>query len=497
MRTSYSIKNTITQFIVNIINILFLFIGQSIFIKILGIEYSGLNGLFSNILTILNLFELGISSTITYNLYKYISNNDYDTIKSIMFFYKKAYNYIAILVFIVGLLFIPFIKIDMNINIYLVYFLFLLSTISTYILSYKRNLLIANQKNFIINIIHIIYIIILNIIQILILYFSHNYYLYLGIKIICIILENIVINMVVNRLYPYILDTNIKELDKDIKDSIINRIKALVIHKTSAAVTNGTDNILISIFLGITTVGLYTSYNYIITSVKRIFGNIVSSITPSIGNLLIEENFEKNFIIFKKIRFLNYWISVFTSISILLLTEPFIKLWIGDYLLPRLVLIVLVINYFQTMMRTVYGSFKDAAGIWVEDKYIPLLQLSINLVSSIVLVKLIGLSGVFIGTILSSFVLWFYSYPKYVYINLFNRRVSEYIKDFICHIVLFFLIGFVCYILNLFSINIIISLLICIFIPNIILFLIYRNTDEFKYYVKLFRKYMLSNKIGR
>ena len=135
MRTNYSIKNSITQFMVNIVNIIFLFIGQTFFIKILGIEYNGLNGLFSNILTILNLFELGISTTITYNLYKYISNNDYETIKSIMFFYKKSYNFIAILVFIVGLIFMPFISyINMNVNIYLVYLLFLISTVSSYIL---------------------------------------------------------------------------------------------------------------------------------------------------------------------------------------------------------------------------------------------------------------------------------------------------------------------------------------------------------------------------
>lgn len=486
MRTIYSIKTSLTQFIVNIINIIFLFIGQTFFIKILGIDYNGLNGLFNNVLTILNLFELGVGSAITYNLYKYVSNNDYETIKSIMFFYKKAYNYIALLVFIVGLLFIPFINhIDMDINIYLVYLLFLLSTVATYILSYKRNLLVACQKNYIINIVNIMYIIILNIIQIIILYITRNYYLYLIIKIACTVLENAIINILTNRLYPYILEKNIKPLKKDIKDSIINRVKALIIHKTSSAVTNGTDNILISIFLGITTVGLYTNYNYILTSVKKLFGNIISTLTPSIGNLLIENNKEKNYQTFKKIRFLNFWMTTFTSICILLLTEPFIKIWIGDYILPRIVLIVLIFNYYQTMMKITYSTFKDAAGIWVEDKYIPILQIFINLISSIVLVKMIGLSGIFIGTILSSLVLWFYSYPKYVYKNLFDRKIELYIKETITHTLIFILIISISYMINIYSNNIFVSLLISIALPNIILFIIYRNKEEFKYYKKI------------
>lgn len=494
MRTEYSIKNSLTQFITNIITILFLFIGQTIFIKILGVEYSGLNGLFTNILTVLNLFELGIGSSITYNLYKYVKEDNKETIKSIMYFYKKSYNYIAILTLIIGLSITSFTKyivkdITVDINIYLIYILFLLTTVSTYILSYKRNLIIANQKNYIINIIQITYIIILNIIQILILFITKNYYLYLIIKIICILIENVTINIKANKLYPFLKEKNIKPIKKEIKDNIINRVKALIIHKTSGAVTNGTDNILISAFLGITTTGLYTSYNYIITSVKKLFGNIIQTTTPSIGNLLTENDKEKNYQTFKKIRFLNYWITIFTSTSLLLITEPFIKIWLGkNYILPSTVLIVLVINYFQTMMRTSYSTFKDAAGIWIEDKYIPILQLSINLISSIILLKIIGLPGVFIGTILSSLVLWCYSYPKFVYKKLFNRQIKNYIKETITHIIIFIFIISLSFTLNKYSNNIIFSIIISITIPNIILLIIYRKNEEFKYYKNLILK---------
>ena len=494
MRTNYSVKNFILQFITNITTVIFLFASQTIFIKLLGVEYNGLNGLFTNILTILNLFELGIGSSITYNLYKYTKNNDEENIKSIMSFYRKAYNYICILVLFIGLLFIPFLKyivkdITIDINILFVYLLFVITTISSYLFSYKRSIIVANQKNYIINIIEIIYIIILNTLQILILWFTKNYYLYLIIKILCILIENIIINIKASKMYPYLLDKNIKSIDPKIKESIVSRVKALVIHKTSGAVTNGTDNILISAFLGITTTGLYTSYNYIISSVKKLFGNIIQATTSSIGNLLTENNYEKNYETFKKIRFLNLWIAIFTSTCLLLITQPFVKLWLGKkYLLDISVLIVLVINYFQTMMRSTYATFKDAAGIWIEDKYIPILQLSINIISSIILLKLFGLKGVFIGTILSSLVLWFYSYPFLVYKKLFNKSIKSYIKDFISHILLFVIILGISFSIYLYKESIVISLIVSIIIPNILLFIIYRNKAEFKYYKSLIKK---------
>lgn len=494
MRTIYSIKNSITQFINNIIAFIILFISQSIFIKILGIEYNGLNGIFNNILTILNLFELGISSSITYILYKYIKNNDEETIKSIMFFYKKAYKFISAFIFIMGLLVTPFLKyiikqITIDINIYIVYIIFLINTVSTYFIAYKRNLLYASQRKYIINIINIIFTIILNIVQITIIYITKNYYLYLIIKIICIVLENIVISLKVNKEYPYILEKNIKPLNKKIKDNIINRVKALIIHRTAGSISNAIDNILISIYFGITISGIFTNYNYIITTIKTFFSNIILSAGASIGNLLIENNKEKNYQTFKKISFLNYWITVFTSTCLLLLTEPFITLWIGrEYLLDRLVLIILVINYFQLMLRTSYSVFKDAAGIWIEDKYLPIIQCSSNLILSIIFINIIGISGVFIGTILSSNIVWFYSYPKYVYKKLFNKTNKEYLSFITKRLLIFTVIESISYIINIYSKNIITSFIITIIVPNFILFIIYKKTYEFNYYKKLLIK---------
>ena len=500
MRTEYSIKNSITSFISNIVTFVLLFVSQTIFIKVFGVEYNGLSGLFSNILTLLNLFELGISSSITYNLYKYTKEKDIETIKSIMRFYKKAYNYVSVIITIVGLLFIPFLKHIVNdmtadINIYFVYLFFLINTVSTYLISYKRNLLNAYQRSYIINIIHIICTFLVNLLQILVIYITKNYYLYLMVKILCIILENLIISYKVNRDYPYMLDKNIKHLETKTKKNISDRIKALFVHRMSFVITNGTDNIIISTFIGIKVLGIYTNYFYIIKMVKTLLVNTITSITASVGNLLLENDYEKNYSTFRKTNFLFLWLAIFTSTCLLLLINPFITIWLGkEFLLDRFVLIILVINYFQTVIRYSYSIFKDGAGIWIEDKYVAIIQAILNVFFSILLVKIIGLAGVFMGTIISSLVLWLYTYPKFVYKRLFNKNLAAYLNHILIDLLLFVIINLISYGVNIYSTNIFISFIICLIVPNIILYIIFNNTDEFIYYKKLLIK-MIRKKI--
>lgn len=507
MRTSNSMKNSTTSMICYIISIVVGFISQSIFIKILGAEYLGLNGLFSNILTMLSLFELGIGSAIIYNLYKPIAEGQKEQVKSLMKFYKKAYNIIAILVMVGGLLVLPFLKnivgeVTVDINIYLVYILYLLSTVSSYIISYKRSLIYANQQNYIINIVHMGYLLIINISKLVALYLTKNYYIYLIIMIIGQILENIIISIIANKVYPYLLDKNVKPLDKKTEQDIFSRVKALILHKIATVIVNGTDNIIISYFFGVVTVGLYSSYTLIISPINNLFGQFISSTSPSVGNLIATESKEKCYQVFKKMRFLNFWLACFSGICLLVIIQPFIIVWIGEkYLLSMLVVSTVVFNYFQKMMRNTYMAFKDSAGIWREDKFVPLIESLLNIVFSIICLKIFGLAGVFMGTIISGLALWCYSYPKYVYKKLFHRSYIDYIKETLGYIILFILLATLTYeISTLFIVSntylqVLINTLIAIIIPNIILLILFRKTDNFQYFLELIKK--LFSKITR
>ena len=331
--------------------------------------------------------------------------------------------------------------------------------------------------------------------QLVFLYFTKNYYIYLIIKIICQLLENIIINFIADKMYPFLKEKNSEKLEKNVEKNIFTKVKALFFHKIGNVIVSGTDNIIISSFLSVVDVGLYSNYFIIINAVNTLFSQIISSTTASVGNMLILEDTEKRFGTFKKIRFLNFWLACFGGVAILTIIQPFIKLWIGEeYLLPLFTVIVLVINFYQKMMRRTYGSFKDAAGIWVEDKYVPLIEAFLNIVFSITLVKVFDMAGVFLGTIISGLTLWIYSYPKYVYKKLFNRSYRNYMIETVGYLVLFSIILTITYCVSLlfvFSNNfvqVLVNSIISLIIPNFLIILIFRNTENFKYFLELIKK---------
>ncbi len=501
MNVKESFKNSISSFIGYIVAVVIGFIAQAIFIKILGTEYLGLNGLFTNIISMLGIVELGVGSAIIYNLYKPMEKGDKETVKSLMAFYKKAYNVIAVVVLFIGLILIPFLpsiidysKVTININITLVYVLFLIDIVCSYLLSYKRSILYADEKSYIINLLHMTYLIALNFVQLFFLYLTKNYYLYLIIKIIMRILENVAITSIVDKHYSYV-NEEAESLDKKISDDILKKIKALFFHKIGGFIISGTDNIVISKYLGLMAVGLYANYYLVISSLNSLFGQVINALTPSIGHMLVKEDKEKSYNVFKKIRFLNFWIATFSGVGLLIVMDPFIKIWLGEkYLLNKLVLYVLVFNYYQKMMRYTYSDFKEAAGIYYEDRFVPLVESTMNIVFSIIFVKIMGLPGVFLGTIISGLALWCYSYPKYVYKKLFNRNYFNYFIETISYIILFILIAFISnYITNKIIVTsnflqVIINILIALIIPNIIIIVLFNKTENFKYFENLFKK---------
>lgn len=500
MRTKKASINMIVAFIANIITILIGFIAQAFFLHILGAEYLGINGLFTNIVSMLGIVELGIGSAIIYHLYKPLASNDRNTIKLLMRFYKKAYYLIALIIFILSMFLIPFLpffikEVTIDVNIVGIYLLFVLDIIFSYLLSYKRSILYADQKNYIISLVHIFYLIVLNVLQILILYFTKDYYLYLIIKVFMRLIENILIAIIVNKKYSYLKERVEGTLEKEVVSDIYQKIKSLFFHKIGSFVISGTDNIIISKFLGLVTVGLYSNYYMVISALQTLFSQVLTALTPSVGNLLIEEDHKKSYDVFRKIRFINFWISCVVGVGIFVVMDSLITVWIGkSYLLSIFVLFVLVINFYQAMMRSSYTVFKEAAGIFYEDRYVPLIEALINIIFSIILVKVLHLAGVFIATFISSLALWGYSYPKYVYKKLFQRDYKSYIKESFAYLCLFLMIMVLTYEISILwvpagtIIALVYKTLLVLLIPNIILFILFHKTDNFIYILNYIKK---------
>lgn len=496
MRIKSSILNLSYAIAGQCLGLLVSFFARIAFIQVLGTEYLGLNGLFANLLSILSLLELGVGSAITFSLYKPLAENDTEKVKSLMKLYKKAYISIGTLILVFGVSFIPFLELFIKSipdipHLQFIFLLFLIDSAISYFYSYKRTLIITDQKRYIATIYRYSFFILLNIVQILVLYLTHNYILFLLCQIIATFAENIVVSKKADKLYPYLLEKDIKKIDKETLNQIIKNVRAMTAHKIGGVVINSTDNLIISKYVGLVGVGLYSNYLLIISALNIIIMQVFTSITASVGNLGATETDDKKKFIFNIVFFMNFWIYGFVSICLVALLNPFISLWIGrDFVLDTEVAMAIIVNFYLTGMRQGVLTFRDALGIYWYDRYKPILESMINLVVSLILVKELGMLGVFIGTMISTVTTSLWVEPYVLYKYGFKSSVLSYFKRYI----LYSMVTIVSCIMtvsvtNIFNnanfINFIIQLVICIVVPNGLFFLLFHRTNEFKYLYNL------------
>lgn len=498
MRVSHSIRNIITALIGQVLGIILSFIGRMVFINVLGTEYLGVNGLFTNLLSILCLAEMGVGAAIIYSLYKPLATKNTREIKALMHFYEVAYRIIGSTIFLLGIGVVPFlnyiIKDQPDIpHLTLIYLLFLINTVSSYFFAYKRSLIIADQKNYITTIYRYGFYILLNIIQIAILIGTKNFILFLIVQIITTILENLMVARRADKMYPFLREGEKVKLDKVSRQKITKNIRAMMCHRIGGVVVNGTDNILISSFVGLAWVGLYSNYYLIINAINIIVGQIFSAVTASVGNLNALESKKKSYRIYKCSLFANFWIAGFCSISLWILFNPFINLWIGEkYLFESILVLILVINFYITMVRKTTLVYKDAMGLFWYDRYKPLFEAIINIVVSVLLAPQLGIAGVFIGTFVSTITTSFWVEPYILYKYGFEMKVRDYFYRYMKYTVIILVTGVITHqMCTVFTGVTWMSLFgratICLIVPNLIFLGCFYRTDEFEYFWKLFQ----------
>lgn len=498
-RKRKSLKNIIFALFSNVfIYCLSLFTSKIIKEK-LGLEILGLNGVLSNVISILSVSEMGIGSAITFALYKPLVNNDEEAIKSLMQFYKKAYRIIAFIVFVIGgclLHFVPYFAGETTLSnkyIYLVYSLFLINSIISYLLVYKRTLIVADQKNYIISTITLISTYILKLGQLLIVFFTSSYVLYLLIQIFVTLCYNITISFICNKLYPY-LQTNAQKLPKEIFTMVLQKIKAMFFHTIGSVVVTGTDNILISFFCGIEIAGKYTSYYSVIIILTNILYMIFDNIRDSVGNFLVTETTDDKYRLFKRLYFVNQSIVTIFSICTVFLITPFITVWLGsDVVLDNSVVLAIVISFYLNKNNIFISDMRSAAGLFEKDKYVPVIESIVNLVASILLAKQFGLIGIILGTIISTIIGPFWVKPLIVYKYIFDNKLKSffllYLTYFIRAIGLYFITYYFVNKICIFPITSMILFFIKAFIlfmfVSTIWFISFCYKDEEKYFISL------------
>jgi len=462
-----------------------------IFVRTLKAEYLGLNGLFTNMLSVLLLVELGVGEAIIYSMYKPLSEGNKKKLKALLSLYKKIYVSIGFFILIFGTLVTPFlgsfIK-DMPIidNIKLIYILYVINTGVSYFFSYKRSLLIADQKKYIESFYRYSLSLLRNICQIIILIYLKSFILYLIIQLVFTLIENILISRIVDRQYSYIREKNEEILNQDDKNLIIKNVKALIFHKFGGIIVMGTDNILISKFIGIIEVGLYSNYLLITSSLNQLIGMIFQSITASIGNLGVTENSEKRLEIFNVIDFAGFWIYAFSSISLAILFNSFLFHWIGEeYLFDNKIVLLIVLNFYINGRRRSVLTFRDAFGLFWYDRHKPILESLVKITTSLIFVQFYGLKGIIISSIISNIFVCMWIEPFFLFKYGFQTSSRRYFFKYMESFLIFILIGSITWIVSsLISEPTLISftykIIVCTVIPNILLLLIYRKSNEIR-----------------
>jgi O-antigen/teichoic acid export membrane protein len=491
MRVKNALLNYSTGVGVSLISIILNFISRTVFVNFLGIEYLGINGLMMNVISMLSFAELGIGTAITFSLYKPIADNDIHKISLLMRFYRKTYHIIGVTVFVIGLVLMLFIdkiikgSADIE-NLKIIFLIYLFNTSVSYFMTYKVTLVTASQKAYSLATTNLIFNIIIVTSQITIMIITQNFIFYLLSNLLIMILKTIYINFKVTNMYPYLKNKLKDKLDREEINKISSNVKAMIYHKIGDYCINGTDNIIISAFVSINAVGIYSNYAMVITSVNALIVIFFDSISSSMGNLIATETDEKKLDVFKIVNFIGFWIFGIVSVSFYSLLNPLIELWLGEkYLISQDILLIVILNFYLTGMRVPVGMVKSTAGLYQVDKFSPIYQSVINLVLSIIFVQKMGLMGVFLGTLISSIAIPCWQRPFLLYKYLFKTSSRQYFKDYFKYLLT--VVGgtiITSFVINkpFFEsviLNFIFGILICLLLPNLIFILIFHKSSEF------------------
>ena len=506
-RTSKSIKNIIISIICQILMTLIGFISRKVFLIFLDAEYLGLNGLFSSVLTVLSLAELGIGPAMIFSLYRPLADGDIQVCRSLMRIYRKTYAAIGVIILIVGGILSPFVKnliseVPEQINrLEIIFLLFVVETSISYLFSYKRSIITASQFHYKIDAVHTAAYFLRNCLQILVLVFFRNYYVFLVVQIGSTVLENITLSLWVDKYFPWLsLNKPVNELPKKVRIEIVRNVKAMVFHKIGGIVIDTIDNFLISKFFGLLFLGFYSNYLLVINAVHKLTASFFTAISASIGDFGARKNKEDSYRLYKKISFLNFWMAAFCTVCVFVLLPPFIQLWLGEkFVISQNIFVVIAINFYITCMRRTNLVFKESYGFPWADRYKPLVAAVVNLWISILLATKYGVIGVLIGTTITQLtvVVWVEAYV--VYKNIFQMQITDFLKKYLYMAIitcgLCLITDLICSLLPMYIwIGFIIACTICVLLPNIIIIVLYRKTDEFVYIVSIIKNRVLKVK---
>lgn len=492
-RTSNATRNIKWGFYNKIVAVIFPFITRTVMIYVMGVQYVGLSSLFSSILQVLSFTELGIGSALVFSMYKPIEEQSVDKICALLNFYKRAYQIIGTIILFVGLTLLPFLKylvadeVPKGINLQYLFGIYLLNNvIGYYLFAYKQSLFLASQRVDRISAVNMLTQIAMNTLQIIALFFVRSYYTYAIVIPLTTTLNNVIVKILSEKYFPDYKCYG--KIDENALREIKKKVKGMVFQKIGGIVLTSVDSIVISAFLGIVLLGIYQNYYYIFVALNGFLSIIMSSIIPIVGNCMITDSIEKNLNDFKKYNFIYIWIVAWCTVCLICLYQPFMKIWVGEErMLGTDMALLFAIYFFIHKWCDMLYVYQEAAGIWWETRFVPIIAAILNLGLNLILVQKIGLQGILISTIIAVVLIYDVGYAIVLFKFYFksNKALKGYLATQFFYLIIMTLAGLLsfifCHLIQTDSdvLRLVIYGFICLIVPNIFFLMAWHRLPEF------------------
>lgn len=478
-RTKKSVRNIAYNIFNVTLTLVMMFGVRTVFIQTLGVSYLGLNGVFQNIFQFLALAELGIGSAISYRLYKPLNEDNKRRIAALMQFFKKAYLTISALIVVISLALLPFLNNLIggdipDVNLYVVYFIYISQTLSTYLFfAYKMTLLKADQREYIISKYGNYVVVVSSLTELAILYFFQSFIGYLLVVVFSNIIKNLLVSRRVDKDYPYLNEYDDK-LDKEELKEMFKDFFAAFLYRINNVVVNSTDNLVLSYFVGLNIVGYYSNYVLITRNLKNFLSPSLTSLKASLGSFIAEKSKEESYQIFQMINILTIIMYGGSSIGIFILSNRFIRLWIGtEFTLSLMFVLLLSFDFYFRGMTSFLAQIRNSMGLFQQIKYRPIASMVSNLILSIILVQFYGIEGVILATIISMVFTNMLFDPLVIHTFGFNIKATKYFLKNAYYILLMSLTGGVAYFLSSFIPDTFIGLFLTFIMTSLVIVIVF------------------------
>lgn len=440
-RTKNSVINLITSMGGQLLSILMRFVVRTVFIRTLGAQYLGINGLFADILTMLSLTELGIDTAINFQLYKPLANKDDKRVRVLLKFYKLAYRVIGLAILLLGVCLIPLLPhlirdydslAPMGINATVIFLLYLMQSVSSYLFfAYRSVVMRANQKKYVLDVADYAVTLVANVVKILVLIFFKDFVLYTASALLFYIIQNLVNAVIAQKYYPGLFTKEEDSLSREEIKGLFQDCGAIFVYKVNAVVLKATDNLVLSKFIGLTMVGLYSNYLLFCTTIKTLLSKVYAAVSASMGNLFATSDMEKRYRFFQIMNYLTFLLYGTAGVGLAVCSDELIRVWVSDtYVIPQPFATLIGLETLMIGLVNNMGQIRNVSGVFRQMWFRPVLGIVINLVVSVALVQVCGIYGVILGTIVSLLLTNFLVDPSVIHKHSFQnyRPVSEYYK---------------------------------------------------------------------